>query len=96
MNTPDTNKSTSSDAPGQTKEVEIFVNSRSKTVTGKEISYADVVKLAFADAFQNPNTLYTVTYRYAEGHKAGGSMVEGDTVNLKKEMQFNVQFSTRS
>ncbi len=55
-----------------------------------------VVKLAFADAFQNPNTLYTVTYRYAEGNKNGGSMVEGDTVKLKKEMQFNVQFSTRS
>ena len=36
MNTPDNNQSTSSDAPGQTKEVEIFVNSRSKTVTGRK------------------------------------------------------------
>jgi hypothetical protein len=96
MSTPDIHNPTSSDAPGHTKEVEIFVNSRSKTVTEKEISYADVVKLAFADAFQNPNTLYTVTYRYAEGDKRGGSMVEGDSVKVKKEMQFNVQFSTRS
>jgi hypothetical protein len=96
MDTNDINNSSSSDAPGQTKALEIFVNSRSKTVTGKEISYTDVVKLAFADAFQNPNTIYTVTYRYADGNKAGGSMVEGDTVKLKKEMQFNVQFSTRS
>lgn len=84
------------DPSGHTKEAEVFVNSRSKTVTEKEISYADVVKLAFADAFQNPNTLYTVTYRYADGAKHGGSMVEGDTVKVRKEMQFNVQFSTRS
>lgn len=96
MNTPDNNTPTSSEAPGQTKEVEIFINSRSKSVTGKEISYTDVVKLAFADAFQNPNTVYTVTYRYAEGNKPGGSMVEGDTIKLRKEMQFNVAFTTRS
>lgn len=96
MNTPDDSTSTSSEAPGQTKEIKIFVNTRSKIVTGKEISYADVVKLAFADAFQNPNALYTVTYQYAEGNKQGGSMVEGDTAKLKKEMQFTVQFSTRS
>ncbi len=96
MNTPDTNKPTSSDAPGHMKEVEIFVNSRSKTVTGQEISYTDVVKLAFADAFQNPNTVYTVTYSYAEGNKPGGSMIEGDTVKLKKGMHFNVAFTTRS
>jgi Multiubiquitin len=94
MDTTESKKSNSSDAPGQT--VEIFVNSRPKTVAGHEISYTDLVKLAFADAFQNPNTLYTVTYRYADGNRTGGSMVESDTVKLKKEMHFNVQFSTRS
>ncbi len=96
MNTPDNNQSTSSEAPGQTKEVEIFVNSRSKTASGKEISYTDVVKLAFADAFQNPNTVYTVTYTYGEANKPEGSMVDGDTVKLKKGMHFNVAFTTRS
>jgi hypothetical protein len=96
MTTPDTNKPTSSETPGQTKDVEIFVNSRSKTVTGKEISYTDVAKLAFADAFQNPNTVYTVTYTNAEGNKPAGSMVEGDTVKLKNGMHFNVAFTTRS
>ncbi|MBI5066932.1 MAG: multiubiquitin domain-containing protein [Deltaproteobacteria bacterium] len=96
MSTPDIHNATSSDGPGHTKEVQVFVNSRPKTVSEKEISYAEIVKLAFADAFQNPNTLYTVTYRYADGDKRGGSMVEGDTIKVKKEMQFNVQFSTRS
>ncbi len=96
MNTPDTSKPTSSEAPGQTKDFEIFVNARPKIVNGKEISYTDVVKLAFADAFQNPNTVYTVTYKHGEGNKSEGSMVEGDTVKLKKGMHFNVAFTTRS
>ena len=54
------------------------------------------MKLAFADAFQNPNTVYTVTYTYGEANKPGGSMVDGDTVKLKKGMHFNVAFTTRS
>lgn len=96
MNTPENRQATSSDTHEHTKEVEIFVNSRPKTVTGKEISYTDVVKLAFSDAFQNPNTVYTVTYKHGENTKPEGSMVDGDSVKLKKEMRFHVAFTTRS
>jgi hypothetical protein len=84
------------DGPHQPKVIEIVVNGRAKTVTKKELSYEDVVRLAFDDAFQNPNTIYTLTYKRGDGAKPEGSMVAGDSVKTKAGMIFNVFHTTRS
>ena len=83
------------EAPGQNKEFTIIVNGREKEVTGKEISFTQVVGLAF-DTTTNQNTIYTVTYKRGTGNKPEGTMVDGDTVKIKKGEIFNVTQTTKS
>ena len=43
------------------KITEIVVNGQKKEFAGKEISYREVVELAFENPWGNPNVIYTVT-----------------------------------
>jgi hypothetical protein len=78
----------------QHTQITIIVNGREKTVTGKTISYAEVVRLAFDPV--NPDTIYTVTFKKGPPSKPQGSMVEGDTVKLECGMIFNVTPTCKS
>ena len=46
---------------GHQKPTTIVVNGRQKEVVAKELSFVDVVRLAFEDAVFNDTTVYTVT-----------------------------------
>ena len=50
----------SDQAPGQNKTTMIVVNGRQREVSGKEISYTAVVKLAFPDDQENEAIEYKV------------------------------------
>jgi hypothetical protein len=80
----------------QNKEITIVVNGRSKVVTDKDISFAEVVALAFDSVPTGPNIVFTVTYRRGHGNKPEGTMVEGDTVKVKEGMIFNVTATDKS
>lgn len=84
------------DPPGQDKQFTIVVNAREKTFTGREISFNQVVELAFGSVSPNPNIVYTVTYKRGEGNKPEGSMETGDTVKVKDGMIFNVTQTDKS
>ena len=84
------------DPPGQDKQFTIVVNAREKTFTGREISFNQVVELAFGSVSPNPNIVYTVTYKRGEGNKPEGSMEKGDTVKVKDGMIFNVTQTDKS
>jgi len=84
------------DPPGQDKQFTIVVNAREKTFTGREISFNQVVELAFGSVSPNPNIVYTVTYKRGEGSKPEGSMEKGDTVKVKDGMIFNVTQTDKS
>ncbi|PVY40871.1 multiubiquitin domain-containing protein [Pontibacter virosus] len=84
------------DAPGQNKEYNIIVSGRPRTFKGKEISFNEVVMLAYGATPQNPNTAYTVTYKRGEGNKPEGSMDAGDVVKVKEGMIFNVSATNKS
>ena len=84
------------DAPGQNKEFNITVNARPKQFKGKEISFNQVVELAFGTVSTNPNVVYTVTYKKGEGKKSEGSMDRGDVVKVKEGMIFNVTQTDKS
>lgn len=86
----------SKDPKDDDKAVEIIVNGRQKTVTAKEISYEQVVGFAFNNPFQNPQTIYTVTYKRGEGNKPEGSLVAGESTKVKARMIFNVTATTQS
>jgi hypothetical protein len=72
------------------KQFEIVVNGKQRTVSQRELSYAQVVDLAFPGATNTAQTIYTVTYKRGEGNKPEGSLTDGDVVKVKEGMIFNV------
>jgi hypothetical protein len=81
---------------GQTKEFTIIVNGRQKIATTRELTFAQVVELAFDNPVTGPNIVFTITYRRGEGNKPEGTLVEGGTVKVKDGMIFNVTATDKS
>jgi len=81
---------------GQTKEFTIIVNGQQKQVTQKELSFDDVIALAFDPIPSGPNIFFTITYRRGEGNKPEGTLVKGETVKVKEGMIFDVKATDRS
>lgn len=75
-------------------QIVIIVNGREKTVSGRIISYEQVVCLAFGSI--DANTVYTVAYKKGPASNPQGSMVAGDVVKLECGMIFNVTSTSRS
>ena len=84
------------DDHGHDHRVTIIVNAREKTWTEKEISFEQVVKLAFPTPPPGENIVYTVTYRKGEGHKPEGTLTQGESVKVKDGMIFNVTATDKS
>lgn len=74
----------------------IVVNGREKEVSQKEISFNEVVTLAFGSAPGGDNIIFTVTYKRGHGDKPEGTLVEGDSVKIKDGMIFNVTRTDKS
>lgn len=81
---------------GKPKETEIIVNGRSKIYEGKQISFTEVVKLAFPNYIESDRTIYTVTYSRGMADKPQGTLVKGQSVNVKHKMIFNVTQTDKS
>lgn len=84
------------EGPGKNKEFKIIVNGREKVVTARELSFAEVVALAFDTPPSGQNIVFTITYRRGEGNKPEGTLVEGETVKIKEGMIFNVTATDKS
>lgn len=67
------------------KETTIIVNGRPKKVTGTEISFDQVVALAFNPV--PPNAFFTVTWSHGN---QGGSLTAGNSVPIQNGMKFDV------
>jgi hypothetical protein len=79
------------------KSVIIVVNGRERTVTKDELTFNEVVKLAFDNPPHGVNTLFTITYRKGGNeHRPEGHLVEGGTVKVKKGTIFNVTATDKS
>lgn len=79
------------------KEIVIIVNGREKVVKDKELTFIQVVGLAFEIDDENKAIFYTVTFKRAHGNKPEGVLVEGDDpVKLKTNMIFNVSATDKS
>lgn len=71
------------------KPITIFVNTVAHKVAKDDISYEDVVKLAYPDGHAGQNPGYTVLYEKAHGNK-DGSLGPGQSVKAKDGMIFDV------
>ncbi len=83
-------------AQGQPKQFTIIVNGREKKVTTDELSYEQVLDLAYNNnPPSGPNIVITVTYRNAEENKQG-TLVAGQTVEIRNGTIFNVTATDKS
>ena len=78
------------------KEVTIIVNGKDCTIEKSKISFEQIITLAFGSYDPNPDVAYTVSYSKGPDKKPKGQMVEGDKVNVKDGMIFNVSRTNRS
>lgn len=76
--------------------VTIIVNAREKKVTGHQVSFEQIVDLAYDNKPPSgPNVVITVTYSKGEGGKQG-TLSPGGTVAIRNGMIFNVKATDRS
>lgn len=78
--------------------ITIIVNGRQKTVDkNAELTFSQVVALAFDSPPTGPNVLFTITYRKGGNeHRPEGELVEGQTVKTKEGTVFNVTATDKS
>ncbi len=83
-------------------EVTIVVNGRKKIVaTGElspngEISFDQVVRLAYDPVPDGPDIVFTLSYRNGAGRPPDGRLVPGQSVKVQDGTVFNVSFTDKS
>jgi hypothetical protein len=68
----------------------IVVNGRPREWDEEEISFEQVVALAYPNPVQGGNIEYTISYRRAHGNKPEGTLKAGESVKVKDGMIFDV------
>ena len=67
------------------KQVTIIVNGTQKTVDKDDLTYDEVVHLAFETPPYGENTLFSVSYVRGHGHKPEGILAPGERSRSRKE-----------
>lgn len=84
-------------APRPHKGFVIVVNAIEETVPDNNVSFEQVVKLAYPDAPPETNVKYSMTYRNAASYPHNGELGEGGSVEVKKHGTiFNVTRTVQS
>lgn len=82
---------------GNNKQVTIIVNGEPKTIAKEELTFQEIVSLAYdGNPPQGETWVFTVTYRKGHGQKTEGSLVEGQAVKVKDGTVFNVTATDKS
>ena len=78
--------------------VAIIVNGRERVVVSPdgEVSFDEVVRLAFDPPPSGPNIVFTVSYRNGAGRPPDGRLVEGQRVKIQDGTVFNASFTDKS
>ncbi len=77
-------------------EFSIIVNAREKVWSEANITFEQVVVLAFGNYDNDPNKGYTITYSRGWNSKPEGTMVKGSSVRVKNKMIFDVTATDKS
>ena len=74
----------------------IVVNGREKTVRDEELTFRQLVALAFDDPPTGEFICFTITYRHAAGRKPEGTLIEGKSVKVRDGTVINVTVTDKS
>lgn len=78
------------------KQVTVIINGTQKTVTKEDLSYDEVVHLAFETPPYGENTLFSVSYVRGHGNKPEGILAPGETLKVKEGMIIDVTATDKS
>ncbi|WP_316347328.1 multiubiquitin domain-containing protein [Desulfuromonas acetoxidans] len=78
------------------KIITIIVNGQQEDVEKGELTFDEIVALAFDNPATGENVLFTISYFKGHGNKPEGSLVQGDVVKVKEGMVFNVSQTDKS
>lgn len=82
--------------PEQPRKFIIIVNGQKKEVTTRNVTFDQIVKLAFPNPPAGANILYTVSYEDGPRENPQGSLKEGQSAKVKNGMIFNVTATDKS
>jgi hypothetical protein len=81
----------------KSKTITIIVNAEERIVAKKEeLTFDEVVDLAFNPRPAGDQIVYTITYYRGHGNKPEGHLLEGESVRAKAGMVFNVKYTDKS
>lgn len=98
----DDNESVRLDEPGVERfyssqiKITIIMNGRPRVVNKRSLSFSEINMLAFPDTQPTPDTVFTVVYKNGPDENPQGSLVEGQSITLKKRMIINVTKTDKS
>ena len=72
------------------KKISIIVNGRNKSVENEEVTFDEIVNLAFENPPDGESVYFKITYRGGNRDKPEGTLVEGESVKVRNGMIFNV------
>ena len=75
---------------------EIFVNGRARDVNSDELTYEEVVNLAFDPLPSGPNISITVSFRNGAGRPPEGTLRPGQSAKIQDGPVFDATATTRS
>ena len=78
------------------KDFAIVVNGRLRQVTTEELSFDELVDLAFDDPERGPQIVFTITFRKASGRIEEGELDEGQQLKVRSETVINVTRTDQS
>ena len=84
------------DEHGKKKKITIIINATPFEVEKGEMTYEEIVALAFPDFPHHPERNYSVKYANGHNHKPEGILSPGGTVKVKDGMVFKVKFTGES
>jgi hypothetical protein len=96
MDIAETNGADASAKTKPSKTVPIIVNGRERQVEKGELSFEEVIELAFDPVPSGPNIEFTVTFRRGPKERPQGTLTAGHTVKTKQGMIFNATATDKS
>ena len=78
------------------KAIMIIVNGRQRKVTTEEVTFDELVDMAFDDPMRGPQIVFTITFRNAAGRIEEGELDKGHRIKVKEGTVVNVTRTDQS
>ena len=82
--------------PDDHKRFDIIVNARPHVVDHDEVTFDEIVDIAYPDGGRGPLISYTILYYNGGGRETEGGLSEGEAAKVKDGTVFNVTRTDRS